>query len=110
MGGGVVVFITCASMLSVPIGANGFGRPSFPGGISIILESRKLLYALSEKIVSSNLIFLTLKSRAKKSLAMEDWLSFIVFCITEFGGGDTIVVAEEETRPDSGSSSRMKKI
>ena len=52
---------------SVPIGANGFGLPWVPSGVRVMLESRSVLKAESEKIVSSNLIFLTFKRTVKKS-------------------------------------------
>jgi hypothetical protein len=62
-------------ILSTPSGANGFGLPSVPSGISVILESCRLINALSEKTASSSFIFLTLKSKVKKSLATEESLS-----------------------------------
>ena len=62
-------------ILSVPRGANGFGLPSFPSGVSVMLESRKLSNALSVKIASSNLMFLTLKSRVRKSWGIEGFAS-----------------------------------
>ena len=62
---------------STPNGAKGFGRPSFPSGVSIMLESCLLILikALSEKIESSNFILLTLKSKAKKSFAIAELFS-----------------------------------
>jgi hypothetical protein len=52
---------------STPIGANGFGLPSFPSGTRIILESCKLRNAGSEKIESSNFIWVTLNNKVRNS-------------------------------------------
>lgn len=51
------------------------GLPSFPSGVRMILESCKEPNAPSEKIASFNFIFLTLKSKERKSLAIEEFLS-----------------------------------
>ena len=97
-----------ASTLSVPSGANGLGRPSFPSGISMILESRKLLNALSEKIASSNFIFLTFKSKERKSLATRGlWFEVIVSGIVE---KEENVGLEEEIKSAWGWGFFIKKI
>ncbi|MDO8659290.1 MAG: hypothetical protein Q7K54_01690 [Candidatus Parcubacteria bacterium] len=77
--------------LSTPSGANGFGLPSVPSGISKILESCKFINALSDKMASSNFIFLTLRSKFKKSLATEDPSPEAVLDETEIGIEETRV-------------------
>jgi hypothetical protein len=52
---------------SEPKGANGFGLPSVPSGVSKILESNKEEKAGLLKIVSFNFMFLTFKRTDKKS-------------------------------------------
>ena len=60
---------------SVPIGANGFGLPSLPSAVRVILESRNVSKATSAKIESSNLILFILKSTFRNSLDSTDpWL------------------------------------
>ena len=59
--------ILIGSSVSTPIGANGLDLPSLPSGIRVILESFRLIKATSEKIASFNLMFLTFKSKDRKS-------------------------------------------
>jgi hypothetical protein len=77
---GNVQVLGVVSMSSKPIAANGFTLPSFPSGISIILESCKLTNTLSEKIALFNFIFLTFKSRFRKSAVgvalVSPWTAF----------------------------------
>ncbi len=70
---GVVVEIETPALsedraVSLPSGANGFGLPSVPSGVRVMLcVPSKLVKATSERIVSSSFIFLTERSKVKKS-------------------------------------------
>lgn len=104
---GVTIEVSTAGIatFSFPIGANGFGLPSLPSGTSTILESCKLVNALSEKIASFNFILLTLNNNTRNSLA-----------ITEFWSGDDTVsdatgfVDEEEIKLSTGGAGLKNKI
>jgi len=102
---------TGAMILSLPNWANGFGLPSVPSGISVMLESRKLLKAGSEKIESSNVIFLTLDNKARKSSLTVAEISFGIFAVAGepsiFGRA---VPDGEETRLGSSGEGFIKKI
>ncbi len=67
-----VFVLAGGATLSAPNGAKGFGLPSVPSGIRVMLESCKLVKAILEKIESSNFIFLTLNSKERKSLAIKE--------------------------------------
>jgi hypothetical protein len=54
--------------VSDPIGAKGFGLPSVPSGVRVMLESIKEVNAGSANIASFSLIFLTFKRSDKNSL------------------------------------------
>jgi len=98
--------------LSLPRGAKGFGRPSVPSGIRVMLESRKLANATPEKIESSSFIFLTERSRVRKSLVTKE--SGLMFEREVVEGGEaesgTRTVAEEESEPSSVAGFFIKKI
>lgn len=64
------VFSELIGKASLPNWAKGFGLPSFPSGVSTILESRRLLKATSDKTELSNFILLTLNSKLRKSSAV----------------------------------------
>ena len=66
----VPVFPELVDTASLPNWAKGFGLPSLPSGVSVILESRKLLNATSDKIELSSFILLTLNSNERKSSAV----------------------------------------
>ena len=88
---GVVGTVGAAGIeaLPAPKAANGFGLPSLPSGVSIMLESRKELKALSEKIASSSLIFFTERSSLKKSPATEGFSPSS--CVTSPDGVEEII-------------------
>jgi len=90
---------------SEPIGANGLVLPSSSGvgEASGILESRKLVNDLLEKIVSSNFIFLTFNNTERKSLAITEFWPKVF----EFGNP---VLVEEETKLCSSGADLIKKI
>ena len=90
--------------ISTPIGANGFGLPSFPSGTRTMLESRKELNALVEKIASFNLIPLTLKRRVRNSCAITEVSPEVVVVVS-------LTAGTEEIRTTSSSEDDfMKKI
>ena len=73
------------------MGANGFSLPSFPVGISKILELCKLTKAVSEKMESSSFMLLTLNNTERKFSEREEfWFNIFVL--------GTIVFEEEEIK------------
>ena len=101
---GVVGIVTA----SLPNFANGFGLPSFPSGISTILESRKVRNAGSDKIASSNFIFLTFNNRARKSLATKGATTCEL--VEEPPMSGNVVVDGDTTKFSSSGDGLIKKI
>jgi hypothetical protein len=84
---------------SVPNWAKGFDLPSVPSAVSTILESCKLLNASSEKIASSNFIFLTFNNRLRKSFATRVSFGVFVFIPEVFISGSGVVDDDETKLP-----------
>ena len=107
----VKLFNTCGNLqtsgtivvTSLPSGANGFILPSLPSGISTILESCKLINAGSEKIVSFNFIFVTFRSKFRKSLVIEELFSVADAPATGVPVADVTPLGEEETKVGTGA-------
>ncbi|MCX6751285.1 MAG: hypothetical protein NT161_00755 [Candidatus Nomurabacteria bacterium] len=94
--GGTKTGATGVVTASEPTGAKGFILPSSPEGVSKILESCKLIKAVSEKMASFNFILLTLNNIERRFLAIKEFWSvvFVSVDVAVF----VVVGVEEETK------------
>jgi hypothetical protein len=103
--GVVLVVVEEGTELSDPIGAKGFGLPSFPSGVRTTFESCSVVKAASAKILSSSFILFTLSKIAKKSLFANVSELELLVVVTTFA--PLLVV---ETKLSSLGDDLMKKI
>lgn len=98
-----------AGKLSLPNLAKGFGLPSLPSGTRTMLESLRFKKAESDSRASFNFIFLTFKSKERKSLAIAALSSEKSKLFMEFDETGIVSSVEETTRFPSSEEDLTKK-